>query len=73
MNIPWVAGQELSEYVCQENNRDLEHLSWKVSSKKHRERLLVRTMTEQAGIRRTRPQCGGRRPVFRVPDLRDDL
>jgi hypothetical protein len=26
MNIPWVAGQELSEYVCLENNRDLEHL-----------------------------------------------
>jgi hypothetical protein len=26
MNIPWVPGQELSEYVCQENNRDVEHL-----------------------------------------------
>jgi hypothetical protein len=26
MNIPWVAGQELSEYVCQENTPDLEHL-----------------------------------------------
>jgi len=26
MNIPWVPGQELSEYVCLQNNRDLEHL-----------------------------------------------
>jgi hypothetical protein len=25
MNIPWVASQEISEYVC-DNNRDLEHL-----------------------------------------------
>src|SRR5712691_1759118 len=44
--------------------------SWNVSSKKHRERLLVRTMTEQAGIRRTRPQCGGRRPVFSRSEVR---
>jgi hypothetical protein len=26
MNIPWAAGQELMEYICQENNRDVQHL-----------------------------------------------
>jgi len=25
-NIPWRAGQELMEYICQENNRDQQHL-----------------------------------------------
>jgi hypothetical protein len=26
VNIKWVAGEELLEYICQENNRDVEHL-----------------------------------------------
>ena len=26
LNIKWVYGEELLEYICQENNRDVEHL-----------------------------------------------